>query len=152
MPDTPDDLERNLHDDYRRKHMRIPPPRPMRDVLSQLLAKRGYAQIQTAATCEAAWRQAVGDKLAGHTRPGNVRRGILEVLVRNSSVLQELSFVKAKAVKALARLSPNNRSKACVSRRARLTKWGRRLACRTKPSWQARRLPHGEQRTECPMP
>lgn len=106
MPDNPDEIERNLHDDYRRKHIRLPPPKPMRDVLSQLLAKRGYAQIQTAATCEAAWRQAVGEKLAGHTRPGNVRRGILEVLVRNSSVLQELSFVKAKAVKMLAKLVP----------------------------------------------
>ena len=42
--------ERNLHDDYQRKSVRIPPPKPMRDVLSQLLAKRGYAQVQTAAT------------------------------------------------------------------------------------------------------
>jgi hypothetical protein len=107
MPNIPDETERNLHDDYRRKHIRIPPPKPMRDVLSQLLAKRGYAQIQTAA----AWRQAVGDKLAGHTRPGNVRRGILEVLVRNSSVLQELSFVKAKAVKTLTRLIPEQQIK-----------------------------------------
>ena len=44
-----DEDERNLHDDYKRKSFRIPPPKPMRDVLSQLLAKRGYAQLQTAA-------------------------------------------------------------------------------------------------------
>jgi predicted nucleic acid-binding Zn ribbon protein len=111
MPDNSDEIERNLHDDYRRKHIRIPPPKQMRDVLSQLLAKRGYAQIQTAASCEAAWREAVGEKLAGHTRPGNVRRGILEVLVRNSSVLQELSFLKAKAVKTLSRLVPEQQIK-----------------------------------------
>jgi predicted nucleic acid-binding Zn ribbon protein len=109
--DVPEELERNLHDDYRRKHIRIPPPKPVRDVLSQLLARRGYAQIQTAATCEAAWRQAVGEKLAGHTRPGNVRRGVLEVLVRNSSVLQELSFIKAKAVKTLNQLVPEQQIK-----------------------------------------
>jgi DNA gyrase subunit B len=48
-----DEEERNLHDDYRRRHVRVRPAKPMRDVLSQLLAKRGYAQIQTAATCEA---------------------------------------------------------------------------------------------------
>jgi len=112
MPEIPDEAERNLHDDYRRKHYRIPPPKPMRDVLSQLLAKRGYAQIQTAATCEAAWRQAVGEKLAGHTRPGSVRRGVLEVLVRNSSVLQELSFVKAKALKTLTKLVPEQQIKS----------------------------------------
>jgi predicted nucleic acid-binding Zn ribbon protein len=102
-----DDLdEQNLHDDYQRKRIRIPPPRPMRDVLSQLLAKRGYAQIQTAAGCTAAWREAVGEKIATDTRPGNVRRGVLEVLVRNSSVLQVLGFEKTKIVRTLTKLVP----------------------------------------------
>src|SRR5437762_11533843 len=105
----PDDLdERNLHDDYRRKSVRIPPPRPMRDVVSQLLAKRGYAQVQTAATCDAAWREAVGEKSAADTRPGNVRRGVLEVLVRNSSVLQGLAFEKTRIVKTLTKLIPDH--------------------------------------------
>jgi predicted nucleic acid-binding Zn ribbon protein len=108
----PDDLEeRNLHLDYQRRAVRLPPPKPMKSVMSQLLAKRGYAQVQTAAGCEAAWRQAVGEQLAGHTRPGNVRRGVLEILVRNSSVLQELSFLKAKAVKTLTKLIPEQQIK-----------------------------------------
>lgn len=101
-----DEEERNLHDDFRRRQVRVRPARPMREVLSQLMAKRGYAQVQTAAVCEAAWRQAVGDKLADATRPGSVRRGVLEVLVRNSATLQELAFVKAKAVRALNKLVP----------------------------------------------
>jgi len=104
-----DEEERNLHDDYKRKSIRIPPPKLVRDVLSQLLAKRGYAQVQTAATCEAAWREAVGHKLAGDTRPGNVRRGVLEVLVRNSSAVQELAFLKTKIVKTLTKLIPEQR-------------------------------------------
>ena len=106
-----DEEERNLHDDYRRKSIRIPPPKPMRDVLSQLLAKRGYAQIQTAATCEAAWREAVGPKLATDTRPGNVRRGVLEVMVRNPSVSSELGFLKTKIVKKLSQLVPEQKIK-----------------------------------------
>jgi predicted nucleic acid-binding Zn ribbon protein len=101
-----DDDERNLFDDYRRKQVRIRPAKPMRDVLSQLLAKKGYAQVQTAASCGAAWREAVGEKVAADTRPGNVRRGILEVLVRNSSVLQGLAFEKTKIVKTLTKLVP----------------------------------------------
>jgi len=104
-----DEEERNLHDDYKRKSIRIPPPKLVRDVLSQLLAKRGYAQVQTAATCEAAWREAVGQKLAADTRPGNVRRGVLEVLVRNSSAVQELAFLKTKIVKTLTKLIPEQR-------------------------------------------
>ncbi|HEX5103061.1 MAG TPA: DUF721 domain-containing protein [Pirellulaceae bacterium] len=101
-----DDDERDLAADYRRKQIRLPPPKAVGNVLSQLLAKRGYAQIQTAATCDAAWREAVGEKLAADTRPGCVKRGVLEVLVRNSTVLQELAFVKAKAVKTLTQLVP----------------------------------------------
>jgi predicted nucleic acid-binding Zn ribbon protein len=104
-----DEDERNLQDDLRRKQVRIRPAKPMRDVLSQLLARKGYAQVQTAAACEAAWRTAVGEKLAGHTRAGNVRRGVLEVLVRNSATLQELAFVKVKVVKKLGELVPEQK-------------------------------------------
>jgi predicted nucleic acid-binding Zn ribbon protein len=109
MPDETNDDERYFHDDFRRKQVRIPPPKPMREVLSTLLAKRGYAQVQTAASCEAAWRQAVGESVANDTRPGNVRRGVLEVLVRNSAVLQGLAFEKAKIVKTLTKLIPEQR-------------------------------------------
>lgn len=95
------DEERILQQDYRRKQVRLPPPKSVGDAISQLLARKGYAQIQTAAGCTAAWQAAVGAKLAAHTRPGNVKRGVLEVLVRNSAVLQELAFVKAKVIKQL---------------------------------------------------
>ena len=101
--------EQYLNDDYKRKRIRIPPPKPVGDVLSQLLAKRGYAQVQTAATCDVAWREAVGSKLAADTRPGNVRRGVLEVLVRNPSVSSELGFLKAKIVKTLTKLIPEQK-------------------------------------------
>jgi len=104
-----DETERNLHGDYRRRQVRIPPPKAMRDVMSQLLARRGYAQVQTAASCESAWRTAVGDKLAAQTRPGNIKRGVLEVLVASSSDLQELAFLKAKVIKQLAQLAPDQK-------------------------------------------
>jgi hypothetical protein len=104
-----DDDEFHLQSDFRQKQVRVRPAKPMRDVISQLLARRGYAQVQTAAGCEAAWREAVGVKLAADSRPGAVQRGVLQVLVRDSVTLQELGFVKAKAVKALARLIPEQR-------------------------------------------
>lgn len=105
---TPDELEhRNFRQDYQRKSIRIPPPKPVREALSQLLSKRGYAQIQTASTCEAAWREAVGPKMAADTRPGNVKRGVLEVLARNAAVTSELGFLKSKIVKTLNKLAPD---------------------------------------------
>jgi hypothetical protein len=65
--------------------------------------------VQTAASCAAAWREAVGEKLARDTRVGNVSRGVLEVLVRNSSINQELAFLKAKIVKSLALSAPEQK-------------------------------------------
>jgi predicted nucleic acid-binding Zn ribbon protein len=106
-----DESERYLQDDYRRRRVPVPPTKTLGDAMSQLLARKGYAQVQTAAACTAAWRQAVGDKLAGQSRPGNVRRGVLEVLVANSSALHELSFVKVKVVKKLAALVPEQQIK-----------------------------------------
>jgi predicted nucleic acid-binding Zn ribbon protein len=76
-------------------------PQPIADVLAQLLARRGYARQTAAANCEAAWREAVGESLAKVTRPGNIRRGVLEVLVANSTLLQELAFQKTQLLDRL---------------------------------------------------
>jgi len=76
------------------------------DVLADLLASRGYAQIQTTSACVEAWRQAAGEQMAKHSRPGNIKRGVLEVTVRNSAAVQELTFQKTRLVSDLARLIP----------------------------------------------
>jgi hypothetical protein len=47
--------------------------------------------------------------LAKHTRAGGMRRGVLEVIVRSSAVLQELSFEKRRLVARLAQLLPLRR-------------------------------------------
>ena len=67
-------------------------PEAIGDVLGQLMARRGFAGVRRAATCEEAWRQAAGELAAEHSRVGAVRRGTLEVLVGNSTLMQELMF------------------------------------------------------------
>jgi predicted nucleic acid-binding Zn ribbon protein len=81
-------------------------PEKMADVVARLLARRGYAQVQAAAVCEEAWRQATGAELAVHSRPGNLRRGVLEVTVRNSTILLEWTFQKKRLLESLSRLAP----------------------------------------------
>lgn len=82
-------------------------PQPIADVLAQLLARRGYARQSAAASCEAAWKEAVGNSLAKATRPGNIRRGALEVFVANSTLLQELVFQKTQLLDRLRQLLPD---------------------------------------------
>jgi len=83
-------------------------PRKIADVLAQLMARRGFARTQAAASCEAAWREAVGELVVGFTRVGQIRRGKLEVTVANSTVVQELSFQKRAILRTLARLLPED--------------------------------------------
>jgi len=77
-------------------------PQRIGDVVSALLARRGYAQLQSINQCQTAWQEAVGPQLAGQTQAGNLRRGVLEIFVRNSTVLHELSFQKKQLLKKLA--------------------------------------------------
>ncbi len=83
-------------------------PQSIADVMSGLLAKRGYAQTQAAAEMTAAWARAVGPQFAGQTAPGRIRNGVLEVIVANSAVLQELTFEKKNVLNNLIEIVPEN--------------------------------------------
>jgi predicted nucleic acid-binding Zn ribbon protein len=82
-------------------------PKAMSNVLSELMSRRGYARVQSAANFDAAWREAAGPLAANYTRVGRVKRGALEVLVANSVLVQELSFQKQDLLKSLAKLLPD---------------------------------------------
>ena len=76
--------------------MAIPPhraassgPQPIGRVLSRLMARAGYDREHAAADLEAAWRQAVPESLRAASRPGLVQRGVLEVFVSHSALVQE---------------------------------------------------------------
>ncbi len=84
-------------------------PKHIGDVLSELMARRGFARVQSAEQFEAGWREAAGTTIAQYTRPGTLRRGTLEVTVANSTLMQELVFQKPTLLKALAKLLPEER-------------------------------------------
>ena len=79
-------------------------PKRMADILSRLIARKGYGRLQSTAVFEEAWRTAVGELLAGQSHPGSVRRGTLEVIVQNSAVAQELQFNKQQVLGKLKKL------------------------------------------------
>ena len=81
-------------------------PQAIGDILPELMARRGYARVQGAREYEAAWREAVGPLAAEYSRVGGLRRGKLEVVVANSTLIQELTFQKAGILATLNRLLP----------------------------------------------
>ena len=82
-------------------------PKAIGEVLAELMSRRGFARVQSGAAYDAAWREAAGPLAAAYTRPGLLRRGTLEVVVANSTLVQELGFQKNALLKALANLLPN---------------------------------------------
>ena len=81
-------------------------PQKVGQVVSELMTQSGFARAHATAM-EKVWREAVGDEAARWTRPGKIRRGVLEVAVANSTMVQELVFQKAELLTSIRRLWPD---------------------------------------------
>ncbi len=66
-------------------------PEPIGEILSRLFAARGWGRKQERVRLERAWSEAAGPEYAPQTRVSSIRRNVLEIEVRGSVVLQELS-------------------------------------------------------------
>ena len=77
-------------------------PRPLSDILGELFTVRGYSRLRVRQELEDAWNKAVGEPYCHQTRVDEVRRGVLNVTVAHSTLLEELSaFRKPSLLKAL---------------------------------------------------
>jgi predicted nucleic acid-binding Zn ribbon protein len=99
------DLTARREKEQRRYHARR--PKKIADVVAQLITLRGYGRFQAHAELAAAWQTAAGPVLANCSRPGQIRRGKLEVIVSNSTIVQELTFQKQQILAELARQMPD---------------------------------------------
>jgi predicted nucleic acid-binding Zn ribbon protein len=81
-------------------------PKPIGNVLAQLVSRRGYAQIRAAGERDEAWQKVAGEELARVTQVSALRRGVLEVLVANSLLMQELTFRKEQLLADLQAALP----------------------------------------------
>ena len=101
-----------LFDDYERKKRFVPTPPGIANVLSKLISKRGYAQVQTTTLEREVWVKVAGPRFATHTRPGKIRGTSWEIFVRNSVVLHELSFAHSQLVMKLRQEWPESKVKS----------------------------------------
>lgn len=91
----------------KKRSVRPKGPQPIGQIVNDLMARTGFAQVQSAGNMEKIWREAVGEAASRYTRPGRVRRGVLEVAVANSTIVQELVFQKAELLSSIRRLLPD---------------------------------------------
>lgn len=80
-------------------------PQKLADILAQVTARRGFARVRSQNDLDQAWRDVAGD-LAKRSRVGGMRRGVLEITVSHSTLVQEMSFHKARLLTGLAERLP----------------------------------------------
>jgi predicted nucleic acid-binding Zn ribbon protein len=73
-------------------------PRPLSDILGELFTVRGYGRLRARQELESAWNAAVGEPYCHQTRLGEVRRGVLDVTVAHSTLLEELAAFRKPAL------------------------------------------------------
>src|SRR5262249_29442118 len=79
-----------------------PGPEKLGDILGRLVTARGWGRRRGGLRLESAWAEAVGPEFAAHTRPGALRRGVLEVIVDSDPLRHELqNFHKRRLLTAL---------------------------------------------------
>lgn len=81
-------------------------PRRIDLIISQLMARRGYAQVESASALEESVKSAAGKQLADAIRIGDVKRGVLHVYAKDSPTMQELTFQKRKILKRVQQDHP----------------------------------------------
>jgi hypothetical protein len=84
--------------------------RPQRaaDLIAKLMARKGYGQASAATELQNVWQSVTAEPWCRQTRPGNIRRGVLEVIVANSVLLQQLEFEKKNLLGLLQQKLPQN--------------------------------------------
>ena len=73
-------------------------PERLREILSRLFVARGWGRRQGQLHLEQAWAEAIGKEQAKYTRVAGIRRGVLEVEVANSVLLQELAHYRKRTL------------------------------------------------------
>ncbi len=84
-------------------------PKKIKNVIAQVMQRRGYAQIEYARQLEEAWRRVAGEKFNQETQVGVLRRGTLEVVVSGSLMMQELSFEKQNLLSSMQEALPDSK-------------------------------------------
>ncbi|MFM7244330.1 MAG: DUF721 domain-containing protein [Planctomycetaceae bacterium] len=74
--------------------------------MARLLARTGYDREQATTALDTAWGDVVPEPLRSASRPGLVRRGVLEVFVSHSAHIQEFGFQKQSIVAGLRAALP----------------------------------------------
>ena len=83
--------------------------RPIGSWVNQLLARRGYAQVNANEAMTLIVSNVVGDGLREEFQLGNLKSGKLQIYASDSVILQELNFRKRVILAAIQKSFPDSK-------------------------------------------
>lgn len=86
-------------------------PKSAKNLVTRLMARKGYNQQQSTNELSEAWDLVAADQWRNQTQVGNIRRGILEVIVTTSALNQRLEFEKKRLLAELKKQLPQTNLK-----------------------------------------
>lgn len=66
-------------------------PEHLAQALARLIALRGLARVKGESQLQETWCQVAGERIAGHTKVLEIRRGVLHIGVANAPMMGELA-------------------------------------------------------------
>ena len=66
-------------------------PEHLAQAISRLIALRGLARVKGESQLQQTWNTVAGERIAGHTKALEIRRGVLHIGVANAPMLGELA-------------------------------------------------------------
>ena len=85
-----------------------PRVRKIGSIVSQLMSRRGYAQITSNDELRATIVAVVGGQLGATLSVGKLKQGILQIFATDSVTLQELNFQKRSILQRLQKEHPDS--------------------------------------------
>ena len=87
-------------------------PKQIGNVIAQLVQRRGYAQVRASGQREEVWLEVLKaaelETWAESTRVAGLKRGVLEIHVASSLLMQELTFCKEQLLEGMANALPDD--------------------------------------------
>lgn len=80
-------------------------------LISELISRRGYAQIAATDQIHNLIAEVVGDSIANGLTIGKLNRGVLRVYAQDSVTIQELTFQKRNILKRIEKDLPDSKVK-----------------------------------------
>ena len=113
MTDSEEQYELDrAHAHFRRYRRFERGPKAAGDLLSRLIARRGFTQDLFNNELHTAWQKVAGEQFADKTQPTVIKKGTLEVLVDSSPAMQQLAFCKTRLLKQLQAELPDAQIKS----------------------------------------